>query len=145
MKYGFVLPRGDAQTAAEFAFQAEEAGWDGFFIWDHIARGKAPQNDPWVAMAAIACNTEKMRLGLMVTPLARRRPWKVNQLLPIVHAGLANNPSFALTMLNLSNLPVDASPEQCLAWVRLFTDSLDCGSDSATAVYVANKSVISKS
>ncbi|MBC8506131.1 MAG: LLM class flavin-dependent oxidoreductase [Anaerolineales bacterium] len=56
---------------------AEDAGWDGFFLWDHIARGVAPQNDPWAAMAAIACNTEKMRLGLMVTPLSRRRPWKV--------------------------------------------------------------------
>ena len=36
MKYGFVLPRGDAQTAAEFAYQAEEAGWDGFFVWEPV-------------------------------------------------------------------------------------------------------------
>ena len=76
-------------------------------------------------------------------PKSRRRPWKVNQLMPIVHAGLANNPTFALTMLNLSNLPVSSSPEDCLAWVRAFSDSLECGSDSGTAVYVANKSVIS--
>jgi alkanesulfonate monooxygenase SsuD/methylene tetrahydromethanopterin reductase-like flavin-dependent oxidoreductase (luciferase family) len=83
MKFGLSLPNhgdyGDIQRITELAILAEESGWDGFFLWDHIARGKAPQIDSWIAMAAIAVNTNKMRLGLMVTPLTRRRPWKVTR------------------------------------------------------------------
>jgi alkanesulfonate monooxygenase SsuD/methylene tetrahydromethanopterin reductase-like flavin-dependent oxidoreductase (luciferase family) len=59
---------------------AEEAGWDGIFPWDHILhkpRADSRVIDPWIALAAIASNTKKMILGPMVTPLARRRPWKV--------------------------------------------------------------------
>jgi alkanesulfonate monooxygenase SsuD/methylene tetrahydromethanopterin reductase-like flavin-dependent oxidoreductase (luciferase family) len=81
MKFGLSLPNhgdyGDIHRILDLAILAEEAGWDGFFLWDHIARGIAPQIDPWIAMAAIACNTSKMRLGTLITPLARRRPWKV--------------------------------------------------------------------
>ena len=36
MKFGFVLPQGDAQTAADFAREAEAAGWDGFFVWEPV-------------------------------------------------------------------------------------------------------------
>jgi alkanesulfonate monooxygenase SsuD/methylene tetrahydromethanopterin reductase-like flavin-dependent oxidoreductase (luciferase family) len=36
-----------------------------------------PATDPWIAVAAIAARTSRLRLGVMVTPLARRRPWKV--------------------------------------------------------------------
>lgn len=81
MKYGLSLPNhgnyGDIHRLVELAHIAEDSGWDGFFLWDHIARGIAPQVDSWIAMAAIACSTTRMRLGLLVTPLARRRPWKV--------------------------------------------------------------------
>jgi alkanesulfonate monooxygenase SsuD/methylene tetrahydromethanopterin reductase-like flavin-dependent oxidoreductase (luciferase family) len=59
----------------ELAVLAEERGWDGFFLWDHIkhlppVRAVA---DAWVALAAIACATERLRIGPMVTPLSRRR------------------------------------------------------------------------
>ncbi|HEY44016.1 MAG TPA: LLM class flavin-dependent oxidoreductase [Anaerolineae bacterium] len=81
MKYGLSLPNhgeyGDIHRVVELAILAEEAGWDGFFLWDHIARGKAPQMDPWIAMGAIASETNNMRLGMLVTPISRRRPWKV--------------------------------------------------------------------
>jgi alkanesulfonate monooxygenase SsuD/methylene tetrahydromethanopterin reductase-like flavin-dependent oxidoreductase (luciferase family) len=81
VKYGLSLPNhgdyGDIHRLVELAQIAEDSGWDGFFLWDHIARGIAPQVDSWIAMAAIACSTTRMRLGLLVTPLARRRPWKV--------------------------------------------------------------------
>jgi alkanesulfonate monooxygenase SsuD/methylene tetrahydromethanopterin reductase-like flavin-dependent oxidoreductase (luciferase family) len=81
MKFGLSLPNhgdyGEIDRIIELALLAEEAGWDGFFLWDHIARGKAPQIDPWIAMSAIAAQTERLRLGLLITPLARRRPWKV--------------------------------------------------------------------
>jgi alkanesulfonate monooxygenase SsuD/methylene tetrahydromethanopterin reductase-like flavin-dependent oxidoreductase (luciferase family) len=69
----------DPKTLVELAEVAEERGWDGFFLWDHIAY-RAPVRavaDPWVALAAIAGATEKLRLGPMVTPLSRRRVQKV--------------------------------------------------------------------
>ena len=58
---------------------AEQAGWHGVFLWDHV-RWREPVAavaDPWIALAAIATATERIRLGPMVTPLARRRPVKV--------------------------------------------------------------------
>lgn len=69
----------DARTLAGLARDAEQAGWDGFFLWDHVAFDwvTAPVVDPWVACTAIAMNTSRIRFGPMVTPLARRRPWKV--------------------------------------------------------------------
>ena len=69
---------GDAATLAELAQTAESVGWDGFFVWDHIAwDGRImPMVDPWVALTAIATSTDRIRIGLMVTPLPRRRPWK---------------------------------------------------------------------
>lgn len=82
LKYGLYLPNfaafGEARALAELAGTAERAGWDGFFIWDHIARpGAPPVVDPWIALAAIAVATARVRIGALVTPLARRRPWKV--------------------------------------------------------------------
>ncbi|MFC1936630.1 LLM class flavin-dependent oxidoreductase [Chloroflexota bacterium] len=68
---------GDIHTMVELAGLAEEAGWDGFFLWDHYASAKEPHVDPWICMAAIASSTQKMRLGLHVTPVSRRRPWKI--------------------------------------------------------------------
>jgi alkanesulfonate monooxygenase SsuD/methylene tetrahydromethanopterin reductase-like flavin-dependent oxidoreductase (luciferase family) len=61
------------------AAEAEEAGWDGVFVWDHV-RWREPVvavADPWITLAAVASATERIRLGPMVTPLARRRPVKV--------------------------------------------------------------------
>ena len=63
----------------ELASQAEELGWDGVFLWDHI-RYRAPARDvldPWVALSAIATATERIRIGPMVTPVSRRRPHKL--------------------------------------------------------------------
>ncbi|MEC8962832.1 MAG: LLM class flavin-dependent oxidoreductase, partial [Pseudomonadota bacterium] len=69
---------GDAATLAELTRTAEDVGWDGFFVWDHIAwDGRImPMVDPWVALTAIATSTNRIRIGAMVTPLPRRRPWK---------------------------------------------------------------------
>lgn len=72
MKYGFVLPRGDARTAADFARAAEESGWDGFFVWEPVWGV-----DAWVSLAAAAMVTSRIRLGTMITPVSRMRPWKL--------------------------------------------------------------------
>ncbi len=72
MKYGFVLPYGDARDAAELARLAESAGWDGFFVWEPVWG-----YDAWVCLAAAAMVTERIRLGTMLTPLSRMRPWKL--------------------------------------------------------------------
>ncbi len=82
LNYAIFLPNfgpyGDARTLANLAREAEAAGWDGFFIWDHIAAwGNRKMVDPWVALTAIALQTERVRIGAMITPLPRRRPWKV--------------------------------------------------------------------
>jgi probable F420-dependent oxidoreductase len=84
-------PFGDPRALVELGRSAEQAGWDGLFLWDHIqwdgsdadpdpASGRdtaTPLVDPWVALGAVAATTERLRLGTMITPLARRRPWKL--------------------------------------------------------------------
>jgi len=86
MRFGVSLPNvgdcGNPHTLVELAREAEEAGWDGVFVWDciHIEiaeRDRLPMADPWIALAAIAMATSQVRIGPIVTPLARRRPWKV--------------------------------------------------------------------
>jgi alkanesulfonate monooxygenase SsuD/methylene tetrahydromethanopterin reductase-like flavin-dependent oxidoreductase (luciferase family) len=65
----------DPRVVGRLAARAEERGWDGFFVWDHIAY-RAPVRavaDPWVALAAVACATSRVRIGALVTPLSRRR------------------------------------------------------------------------
>jgi alkanesulfonate monooxygenase SsuD/methylene tetrahydromethanopterin reductase-like flavin-dependent oxidoreductase (luciferase family) len=70
----------DPRMTAELAQRAEQAGWDGFFVWDHVNAAfepGAPMADPWMVLTAVALATERIRIGTMVTPLPRRRPWKV--------------------------------------------------------------------
>ena len=69
----------EPSTLAELASRAEELGWDGFFLWDHI-RYRPPTEalaDPWIALTVIALATERLRIGPLVTPLARRRMQKL--------------------------------------------------------------------
>ena len=69
----------DPNTLAALAASAEAHGWDGLFVWDHV-RYRAPVRavaDPWVALAAVAAATDRIRLGPLVTPLARRRVQKL--------------------------------------------------------------------
>jgi alkanesulfonate monooxygenase SsuD/methylene tetrahydromethanopterin reductase-like flavin-dependent oxidoreductase (luciferase family) len=69
----------DPRVVARLAADAEERGWHGVFVWDQL-RWREPIKqvaDPWITLAAIASATEKVMLGPMVTPLARRRPTKV--------------------------------------------------------------------
>jgi hypothetical protein len=81
MKYAIDIPNfgafGDVHLLVELAREAEDKGWDGFFLWDHLNDPPAPNVDPWIALAAIASATKRIRIGTMVTPVARRRPWKL--------------------------------------------------------------------
>jgi Luciferase-like monooxygenase len=68
----------DPRTVADLASVAERAGWDGFFVWDHLVIDRGwvlDVGDPWIILAAVAAATERIRLGPTVTPLPRRRPW----------------------------------------------------------------------
>jgi alkanesulfonate monooxygenase SsuD/methylene tetrahydromethanopterin reductase-like flavin-dependent oxidoreductase (luciferase family) len=69
---------GDVNLLLDLAREAEQAGWDGFFMWDHLLfEEDVPFVDTWLALAAIAVSTERMRIGPLVTPVPRRRPWKL--------------------------------------------------------------------
>jgi alkanesulfonate monooxygenase SsuD/methylene tetrahydromethanopterin reductase-like flavin-dependent oxidoreductase (luciferase family) len=69
----------DARVVAQVATAAETAGWDALFVWDHVvhdkqARRGQPFGDPWMLLTAAALATTQLRLGPLVTPVARRRP-----------------------------------------------------------------------
>ena len=88
IKTGVYLPNygpfGNARAVADLARDAESVGWDGLFLWDHIAPynedfggGPLPCADPWLALTAAAMQTSSLLLGTTVTPLPRRRPHKL--------------------------------------------------------------------
>jgi alkanesulfonate monooxygenase SsuD/methylene tetrahydromethanopterin reductase-like flavin-dependent oxidoreductase (luciferase family) len=84
IRFGVFLPNfgpfGHASVLGDLAVAAEQHGWEGFFIWDHILFQETPSQDvvdPWVALTTIALRTQRLRIGALMTPLARRRPWKV--------------------------------------------------------------------
>ncbi|WP_350349551.1 LLM class flavin-dependent oxidoreductase [Agromyces sp. G08B096] len=72
MEYGLIYTGTDPDLAVEFAALAERHGWDGFFVWEGIWA-----TDPWATLAAAAMVTERIRLGTMLTPVPRRRPWEL--------------------------------------------------------------------
>jgi alkanesulfonate monooxygenase SsuD/methylene tetrahydromethanopterin reductase-like flavin-dependent oxidoreductase (luciferase family) len=82
VRFGLHVPPlgalGDPDALVDLAHRAEAAGWDGFFLWDHVMHAQDPDAcDPAVALGAIAATTTRLVLGPLVTPLPRRRPWKV--------------------------------------------------------------------
>ncbi len=80
MKHGLFLPPfdglADVERMAELAVLAEDAGWDGFFVWDHLRYSSPVRDilDPYTCLAVMAARTSCITLGPMVTPLIRRRP-----------------------------------------------------------------------
>lgn len=84
MQYAIDIPNfgsgGDPRALVDLARRAEDAGWDGFFTWDHILVDPSWMleiADPWISLAAIAQATSRIRLGPMVAALPRRRPAKL--------------------------------------------------------------------
>lgn len=80
MKFGLDMPTtgefADPRVLVQLAQEAETAGWDGFFVWD-VLLAKDAVLDPWIALTALALQTTRITLGLLVVPLARHRPWLV--------------------------------------------------------------------
>jgi alkanesulfonate monooxygenase SsuD/methylene tetrahydromethanopterin reductase-like flavin-dependent oxidoreductase (luciferase family) len=79
MRFAIDIPNfleyADPHLVVEVAREAEDAGWDAIWVWDHVLRTPAdPHADPWILLTAIAAATTRIRLGPMVVPLARRRP-----------------------------------------------------------------------
>ena len=72
MQHGFIFTGTDPGLAVELAPLAEETGWDAFFVWEGIWA-----TDPWATLAAAAMVTDRIRLGTMLTPVPRRRPWEL--------------------------------------------------------------------
>jgi alkanesulfonate monooxygenase SsuD/methylene tetrahydromethanopterin reductase-like flavin-dependent oxidoreductase (luciferase family) len=84
MHFGVFLPPfaefAEPNRVVALSKQLEESGWDGLFLWDHmLAVPGMPVADPWVIMAAVATVTQRIRLGALVTPLPRRRPWVLSR------------------------------------------------------------------
>ena len=83
MRYGYSINAADDFNAiVDLACEAEQAGWDGFFLPDGISidvpnLDPFPLADPWVALGAIAARTSRIRIGTFITPVPRRRPWKL--------------------------------------------------------------------
>lgn len=82
MKYAVDIPNfglwGDPREVAQLAVEVEAAGWDGLTIWDHIlVWDGAEVVDPWIALAAAASATDRIRLMTAITPVPRRTPWKL--------------------------------------------------------------------
>ena len=79
MKYGVASTNfgsyGDPAVIARLAASAERAGWDGFFVWDHLAYvWNGPTGDPWILLAAAASTTSRLRLGTAISPIPRYQP-----------------------------------------------------------------------
>ncbi len=71
---------GPTNDLVELARECEANGWDGLFVWDHLHLRRdmlLDVHDPWVLLGAMAPYTRRLRLGPLVTPVARRRPWVV--------------------------------------------------------------------
>ena len=70
MRFGFVVPYADARDFAAVAALGEQHGWDGVFTWEAVWGVHA-----WVSLAAASMTTERIRLGTLLTPVARWKPW----------------------------------------------------------------------
>jgi alkanesulfonate monooxygenase SsuD/methylene tetrahydromethanopterin reductase-like flavin-dependent oxidoreductase (luciferase family) len=83
LKRGIAVPcfAQDPMELARLGIEAEQAGFDGFFLWDHIVfsnTGEGPPIvDPWLVLAVVAASTTRIKIGTMITPVPRRRPWQL--------------------------------------------------------------------
>lgn len=72
MRYGFVVPKADADAVGDLAAVAEDSGWHGLFVWEPVWGV-----DAWISLGLAAVRTSHLRLGTLLTPPSRRRPWEL--------------------------------------------------------------------
>jgi alkanesulfonate monooxygenase SsuD/methylene tetrahydromethanopterin reductase-like flavin-dependent oxidoreductase (luciferase family) len=82
VRFGLSFPNfglyAEPGVTLDLAIAAEESGWDGFFVWDHIVVSDGmPVADPWVLLGAIGQATTRVLIGPMVAAMPRHRPWEV--------------------------------------------------------------------
>jgi len=83
LRRGLAVPcfADDPADLVALGIAAEQAGLDGYFLWDHLVHSDSgtgpPIVDPWQVLAVVAARTSRIKLGTMITPVARRRPWKL--------------------------------------------------------------------
>ncbi|HEX9527701.1 MAG TPA: LLM class flavin-dependent oxidoreductase [Streptosporangiaceae bacterium] len=83
LKHGIAVPNFGAEPCdlIELGVATEQAGFDGYFLWDHIVFSNTgdgpPIVDPWLVLSVVAARTSRIRIGTVVTPVPRRRPWQL--------------------------------------------------------------------
>jgi alkanesulfonate monooxygenase SsuD/methylene tetrahydromethanopterin reductase-like flavin-dependent oxidoreductase (luciferase family) len=83
LQHGIAVPcfGTDPAELIELGVAAEQAGFDGYFLWDHIVFSNSgdgpPIVDPWVVLSVVAARTSRIRIGTVITPVPRRRPWQL--------------------------------------------------------------------
>lgn len=81
LRLGLSLPNfAEPDVLVDLGTRAEDAGWDGVFLWDHLHGSPAfpvPTSDPWVVLGALAVRTERITIGTGITPVPRRQPEKL--------------------------------------------------------------------
>src|ERR1700733_121057 len=83
MRHALFVPNfgtfSDPSLVADLGARSEATGWDGLFLWDHVVHRSGDEEvvDPWMALALAASRTSRIKLGPLITPLPRRRPWNV--------------------------------------------------------------------
>jgi hypothetical protein len=80
----------DPRRLVDLAIAAEESGWDGFFLWDHVLRWPGHEGqvgDTWTALAAVATRTSRIRIGPHITPIARGWPHRFARAAPPAAVG----------------------------------------------------------
>ena len=83
LKHGIAVPNFGTEPGdlIELCVATEQAGFDGYFLWDHIVFSDTgdgpPIVDPWLVLSVVAAKTSRIRIGTVVTPVPRRRPWQL--------------------------------------------------------------------
>ena len=135
----------EPRLVADLAGEAEAAGWDGVFVWDHMLY-RAPVTDiadPWITLAAVAMATERVRIGPMVTPLPRRRPKLARETLSldrlsagrlVLGVGMGGDPGGELTAFGEELDPERArcSTKRSRCWSTCGAVSRCCAAATAT-------------
>ena len=132
LRFGVILPGGTAPEQLELAVLAEQAGWDGVFVWE-----SGYGIDAWSLLAAMAARTTRVRLGTMLTPLPWRRPWKVASQVATLDQLSGGRATLAIGVGAVTDaLPVTGEPTD----LRLRASMMDEGIDLIRTLWSGGRS-----